>query len=352
MADTTPLIDEEMAVRVAALVAPTRRSDEAEARRVRAAVADDTAAADHAARAWTGLGHDLPPTPVQVVSRTGWVRANLVGLRGALEPLADKLAQRGGPAPLRPLASRALGTQIGALFGLLSSKVLGQYVLPLGGPGQGQLVLVGPNLLELSKRYGLLAEDVRRAVLLHELAHRLQFDGVPWLGDYLRGLLHRYLDAARLDPGALIDMLARLPEALRAVREQASIAPLMQAALTDEQRAVVDQAQALMSLLEGHGNATMYGAADGLVRQPQRVRDVLERRRSDLASRLLTALAGLEMKRRQYREGEVFVRAVVERVGTGGLNQAFDGPTSLPTLEEIGVPEVWLARIQHGHGAS
>ncbi|MFN2555834.1 MAG: zinc-dependent metalloprotease [Nitriliruptorales bacterium] len=329
-----------MALRTATLVTPRQRDSPAEAARLRARVAADVAAADESARSWTGLGRDLPPTTVRVVSRSGWVKANLIGLRGAFDPLAYRLADRPG-------AARVVGWQVGMLLGLLSTKVLGQYILPLGGPGQAQLVLVGPNLLELSRRLGPLADDVRRVVLIHELAHRLQFDGVPWLGDHLRGLLGRYLASARLDPGAVLEALSRLPDALRALREERSITPLLQAVLSEEQRAVVDEAQALMSLLEGHGNATMYSAARGFVHDPDRVREALERRHSDLFARLLTAVAGLDLKRRQYREGEAFVRTVVERVGTAGLNAAFTGPSSLPTLDEISAPERWLARL-HG----
>ncbi|MDQ4131366.1 MAG: zinc-dependent metalloprotease [Actinomycetota bacterium] len=330
-----------MALRTAALVAPHQRVNRFEAAQLRARVAADVAAADESARGWTGLGSELPPTRVRVVSRAGWVRANLIGLRGAFDPLADRLAGRHA-------AARFVGWQVGMLLGLLSTKVLGQYILPLGGPGQAQLVVVGPNLLELSRRLGPMADDVRRVVLIHELAHRLQFDGVPWLGDHLRGLLTRYLESARLDPGAVLEALSRLPDALRALREERSITPLVQAVLTEEQRAVVDEAQALMSLLEGHGNATMY-SAHGFVRDPDRVREALERRHSDLFARLLTAVAGLDLKRRQYREGEAFVRTVVERVGTAGLNAAFTDPSSLPTLDEISAPESWLARV-HGSG--
>lgn len=332
------LFDEGIAERTAALVAPFRRTDAEEAAELRARVADDLGLLDDAARRWTGLGPDLPPTQVRVVSRAGWVRANLVGLRGAFDPLHDKVVGR-------PLASGAIGVQLGGLLGLLSTKVLGQYVLPLGGPGQGQLVLVGPNVLELSDRYGALADDVRRTVMLHEITHRLQFDGAPWLGDHLRGLLNRYLEASRLDPAALIEMVERIPRVLRELRRDPSVTPLLQLVLSPEQLEVVEEAQALMTLLEGHGNAAMYGAAEGLVSDPEGMRDALERRRSDLATRILTAVAGLEMKKRQYAEGEAFVRAVVDRVGTEGLNRAFERPEDLPRPEELDDPDAWITRV-------
>lgn len=286
------------------------------------------------------MGTDLPPTTVRVVSRHGWVKANLVGLRGALEPLAEKVSNRA-------VTSRAVGAQLGGLLGLLSSRVLGQYILPLGGPGQGQLVLVGPNVVDLGQRYGDLASDVRRTVLLHEVTHRLQFEGVPWLGDHLRDLLTRYLDASRLDPGALVEVVRRIPRVLRELQEDPSITPLLQLVLTDEQRGIVEEAQAFMTLMEGHGNAAMFGAAEGVIDAPDDVRDAMERRSGDLPGRLLGAVAGLEMKRRQYADGEAFVRHVVDRMGTSGLNEAFRSPETLPRLDEITDPQRWMVRV-HG----
>jgi uncharacterized protein (DUF2342 family) len=112
--------------------------------------------------------------------------------------------------------------------------------------------------------------------------------------------------------------------------------------LTDAQREVLDEAQAVMSLLEGHGNATMYGA--DLLEDPERVREALSRRRGDVTTWILTVVLGLETKRRQYRDGEAFVRAVVDAAGIDRLNRAFDVPENLPSIEEVAEPQAWLDR--------
>lgn len=341
MSSAPTLIDESVALWAARLVAPTQSTtDESVVARLRADVVGDLPAVDAAARGWTGLGAELPPTQVRVVGRVGWVRANLGALHGAFDPLAQRL--RGS----RVVASRVLGAQVGALLGLLSTKVLGQYVLPLAAPGSGQLLVVGPNVLDLAEEFGRQADDIRRTVLLHEVTHRLQFDAVSWLGDHLRGLVARYLDHARLEPSALWEAAARLPEAVAQVRESGTITPLVQAVLTPEQARVIDEAQGLMSLLEGHGNAAMTLGAGDLVSDVEEVRETLQRRRGDVATRVLTAVAGLDLKRRQYREGEAFVRAVVAEVGTAGLNVAFDQPDHLPRHDEVGDPQAWLARVR------
>lgn len=336
---TPALLDERAARWAARLASPVRRSSPGEAAALQRDIRAELPAADRAARAWSGLGSDLPPTPLRVVSRTGWVEANLVALRGAFEPLAGKLTRR------PPLAAQALGAQLGALLGLLSTKVLGQYVLPLGADRPGQLVLVGPNLLELDDRFGALADDVRRCVLVHEVVHRLQFEAVGWLADHLRGILRRYLEAARVDASAVAELVSNMPEAVRRVRDTGSLMPLLETVLTEEQLAAVEEAQGLMSLLEGHGNAAMFRATGDLVRDPERVRAALEERRTDVTTRVLAAVAGLELKRRQYAEGEAFVAAVVDDAGIPALNRAFAAAENLPSHQEISQPHEWMARV-------
>ena len=334
------MIDEGAALRVARLVAPVHRTDAVAVAALRARVAEDTPLLDAAARRWTHLGADLDPTAVSVVGRLAWVRINLGSLRGTFEPLRETLAERGRSAP------RALGMQLGVLFGLLSSKVLGQFVLPLGGPGGGRLVVVGPNVLALAEEHGALADDIRRSVVLHEITHRLQFDATPWLAPHLAGLVRRYLDHARVDRAAVRELTARLPEVVAEVRATGSIQPLMDRVLTEEQSEVIAEAQGLMSLLEGHGNTAMFDAAqDGLIADPDAVRTALASRRNDVTSKILTAVAGLEMKRRQYREGEAFVRDVLELGGVDALNRAFEQPANLPRADEVDDAPGWVARV-------
>lgn len=338
MADV-PLVDEQVAIWAARLVLPRRPADPDRVAALRAEVAADLPAIDHAAREWTQLGRDLPPTEGRVIGRLGWVRTNLAAVRGAFDPLGERLRRR------RRTAARVLGAQLGALLGLLSTKVLGQYVLPLGGPGGGQLVIVGPNLLDLAEEHGPLAADIRRAVLVHEVTHRLQFDGTDWLGDHLRGLLGRYLSGARLDPAAVLEIAADLPGAVARVLQEGSVTPLLETVLSEEQLGVVHEAQGLMSLLEGHGNAAMFLGSGPVVDDAEGVRSALDRRRGDVTSRILTAVAGLDMKKRQYAEGEAFVRMVVDEAGIDGLNRAFRSPEDLPGVDDIADPSAWLSRV-------
>ncbi len=332
------LVDLRVARASARLVLPRTTTAEGDARALRRLVREELPQIDRAARAWTQLGTDLPPTEVRVVGRMGWVEANLAIVTGLFAQVASRV-------PVRPAGSAQLvGVQLGTLLGLLSTRVLGQFVLPLAGPGAGQLVVVGPNVLELGERSPEVADDLRRTVLLHEVAHRLQFDGVPWLGQHLRDLVAQYLQDGPTDPASILRITRRLPGAVVEALRGGGMESILQALLTAAQVTTLDQAQALMSLLEGHGNATMHLATGDVVEDPDGVQRALDERRDDLAGKVLRQVAGLERKHRQYAEGEAFVRHVVDAAGVARLNRAYEGPEQLPTPGEIAEPAAWLAR--------
>ena len=88
----------------------------------------------------TGLTSQGSVGPVAVVDRPGWIRANVSGFQVVLEPLAEKLAERGNPVPvagalLGSVGARVTGAQAGLILAYLSSRVLGQYELFLP-PGE------------------------------------------------------------------------------------------------------------------------------------------------------------------------------------------------------------------------
>ncbi len=50
---------------------------------------------------------------------------------------------------------------------------------------------------------------------------------------------------------------------------------------------------------------------------------------------------------RQYADGAVFVRGVVDKVGMEGFNAVWTSPGTLPAPEEIADPGAWVRRV-HG----
>ncbi|GAA2430672.1 zinc-dependent metalloprotease [Streptomyces macrosporus] len=305
-------------------------------------------------------------TPVLVVDRPGWIRANVAGFRELLAPLLDKMQARrgGGPggAVLGVVGGKVTGVEVGMLLSFMASRVLGQYEtfappspdLP-GTPGEGggRLLLVAPNIVHVERELDVDPHDFRLWVCLHEETHRTQFSAVPWLRDHIEGEIHSFLGETDIDPSTLLE---RLREAVQSLAgggrpwtdeggEGRSFVELVQ---TPAQREILGRLTAVMSLLEGHADYVMDGVGPDVVPTVAEIREKFQKRRAAGAGRLdqaLRKLLGLDAKLRQYRDGERFVRAVVDEVGMEGFNKVWTSPNTLPTKAEIAKPADWIARV-------
>lgn len=304
--------------------------------------------AERAVAEYTGLQAPDAAT-AQVVDRGEWVAANVRSMRTMLEPLTDRVAAKMARSPLSPVGRRLAGTELGVLLGYVAQRVLGQYDLLVpddqGGASADRVYYVGPNILALEKRYAFRPADFRLWIALHEVTHRAQFTGVPWLRDYFLGQVHDLVGGIEPDPGLVFAAAGRAAEAVIAGRNPVDERGLVGLFANDAQRAAMDRVQALMSLLEGHGNAVMNQLGAEMVNGQARMAAVLAARRN---ARGVTAvfhrLLGLEMKMRQYEVGEAFVEAITARAGFRALDAAWRGPEYLPTLAELAAPHDWLAR--------
>ncbi|MBW3606065.1 MAG: zinc-dependent metalloprotease [Actinobacteria bacterium] len=354
--DVGPLADWALAERVARMIALRDQPQvtRGEVDRLRAELRDTVVRADGLAREVTGLGVDLPAATVRVVGRGEWLRSNLDSIAWLVDPLAGQLMDRSEVN--RTLARKALGIQLGIVFGYLSTKVLGQYEVLLPNDEEpGRLTLVGPNLVELERQYlptvNVTPSAFRMGVVLHELAHRLQFEGVQWLRPTLRRIVDTYLSETRLDADRLKTIVDRLGEVLRSAREGLSVKHFLEAVLTPAQRALMDTAQSMMALLEGHGNVVMDWGAELLAERDAAgedvagVRQALNERRKRGADRLLFKVLGLSMKARQYSLGEEFILEIERRHGREVFNQVWRDPAYLPMPEELEQPELWVGRV-------
>ncbi|HUG86137.1 MAG TPA: zinc-dependent metalloprotease [Euzebya sp.] len=326
-------------------------ADAAEVARLRGVVADAVRLADGPSRDVTGLGQDLGPASARVASRGEWVASNLASMRYLTDPHAANLLRR---ATFPSAASRkAVALQIGLVFGYLSTRVLGQYEVFLpGGQTPGRLTLVGPNLLtlerEMAQQGDLDPEELVRGVVLHELGHRLQFEAVPWLRPHLRGIMDDYLSQAQIDPERIRQGLSSLRG--RITGGTLDVTDLIEAFLTPQQAASLHDAQAVMSLLEGHGNVVMDWGAELMAGEgidPARVREALNRRRGGVGgtSKLVSRALGMGMKAAQYRMGETFIADVAERHGRETFNRVWEHPDHIPTADELTDPDAWATRI-------
>jgi coenzyme F420 biosynthesis associated uncharacterized protein len=295
---------------------------------------------------FTGLPASPERARAWVMTRSEWIDQNLRGFRRLIEPLAERVHVRQSSL-FTPLRRQGLALQLGLLMGYLSKKVLGQYDLFLPPEDQGLVYFVGPNVVTVERRFGFPERDFRLWIALHEVDHQLQFGGVPWLRGHVAGLVDTYFDSIQLDPKQLITALRRAVEEIRSGEAEWKGIGILFLLMTPEQRKTFREMQAVMSLLEGHGNFVMDELAKDTVDQGGRMRRTLKERRASGAGieKTFQRAIGFEAKVRQYDQGERFVAEVVESVGMDGFNRVWAGRDNLPTLDEVARPDRWVDRV-------
>jgi uncharacterized protein (DUF2342 family) len=277
-----------------------------------------------------------------------------------------------------------LGAQVGALTGMLSQRVLGQYDLALlDSSVRPRLLLLAPNLAQAARNLGVNREELILWVSIHEITHAVQFSGAPWLREHLGGMLKELIEGLQVDlPGGraggegterngdarpgdddeaasgggmgrwfagLGDRVPN-PEDLREMVEMARRGQLLRLTLGEDRWRLVERMQAAMSLIEGHAEHVMDAVGAEVLPSLPRLRAALDRRRMDrgLPWRVLERLMGLELKLRQYETGRRFCDAVVDRGGPQALARVWSGPDALPSTAELQEPALWLARVVPG----
>ncbi|ALU94564.1 MULTISPECIES: zinc-dependent metalloprotease [Streptomyces] len=363
------MVDWNLAVATATrLVRPGPDISREEARAVVAELRRHAKASEEHVRLFTRMipeGTEPEDTPVLVVDRPGWIKANVAGFRELLQPLLAKMESRrsGGPggAVLGAVGGKVTGVELGMLLSFLASRVLGQYEtfapatreLPASANGGGRLLLVAPNIVHVERELDVDPHDFRLWVALHEETHRTQFTGVPWLRDHLRGEIQTFLDETDVDPTTFLERLREAAQSLSGGRPEgeqgeSDTRSLVDIVQTPAQREVLGRLTAVMSLLEGHADYVMDGVGPDVVGSVSEIREKFQQRRAQGAGRLdqaLRKLLGLDAKLRQYKDGEKFVRSVVDEVGMDGFNRVWTSPNTLPTKAEIAKPADWVARV-------
>jgi putative hydrolase len=130
----------------------------------------------------------------------------------------------------------------------------------------------------------------------------------------------------------------------------------MERLMTDEQRSLFRETQAVMSLLEGFGDHVMDAVGKDLVPGVERISARFHGRREQRTAfeRAMLRITGMDLKMEQYRKGELFVAGIERLGGAAALRRLWDGPETLPTSAEIDEPAAWVRRMglnQLGSGA-
>ncbi len=190
------------------------------------------------------------------------------------------------------------------------------------------------------------ADSFGRWICAHELTHVFQFQGVPWLREHMGGLLRRYVATleVRIQSGSA-GGLPSLPDPGRLVEafREGGLAALVQ---NPEQRALMDEIQATMSVIEGYSEHVMDAIAAEVIPDHEQLREAMDRRRRSRSApqRIIERLLGFDVKLRQYEQGKQFADAVVGLAGIEGLNRVWSSPEALPSAGELQHPRQWLER--------
>ena len=340
------MIDWDLAVGAAATMAgPGPQISRAQADETVAELREGAHRSTPLVREYTGLVAEERTAPILVVDRRGWIQANVDGFATIISPLVERIREKRGESSALgdAIGSRVTGLELGALLGFMSGKVLGQFdpfYAPAGSDVAGRLLLVAPNIVHVENELGVDPTDFRLWVCLHEETHRVQFTANPWLGPHLLSQMHAVAES--IEPSAVLDGLRRGAEVLRG--GNGSVLDLVS---TPEQKEILDRVTGVMSLLEGHADVVMDGVGPTVIPSVAEIRTKFNQRRKGAGSldKLVRRLLGLDAKMAQYRDGAVFVRHVVDKVGMDEFNAVWSGPETLPSKAEISDPDAWVARV-------
>jgi coenzyme F420 biosynthesis associated uncharacterized protein len=277
-----------------------------------------------------------------VLDRRGFVDVNVEIARRMLVPV-EELRANLGDSRATALGRGVMNRYVGALFGIMSQRVLGQYdpVLAIGPPPAGAtpaLYLVEPNLTSFARVAGAPVEPLRRWLILHELTHAWQFGEHPWLREHLVGMMEDMIrtslaravgDGKGKHPSAR-QVLERLPDAVRT------------------QLRGIGTLQAVMSVLEGYANFVMHRVGRQHLEKFDELEAAFARRRAQrtVIERAVLAITGINMKMRQYEVGERFCETVTAAGGVTLLNRVWEGPEMMPSPAELRAPATWVARAR------
>ncbi|HEX6291783.1 MAG TPA: zinc-dependent metalloprotease [Herpetosiphonaceae bacterium] len=296
------------------------------------------------------------PEPIQrivVMDRREWLEANISNFTELFRFIED-LYQRNinqqtiGSMMAAGINRRVMSVQVGVLLGVVARKVLGQYDLSLLAPEPtgGALYFVEPNIDRVQKTLGLDAHDFRLWIALHETTHAYEFEAYPWVREHFNSLLRRYFDTVNDQlqsfRGGLGPILTRIMESWGKGQHW------METLQTPTQRALFNELQALMSLVEGYSNHIMNAIGKQVLPNFEEIERRIEERKGsrNLAEQLFNRITGMDLKMQQYQQGQKFVDTIVERRGIGFATKVWERVENLPTIDEIRNPDRWIARIE------
>lgn len=268
---------------------------------------------------------------------------------GGADPRAflDGLTSMLGPVMLSMMA--------GSTVGHLGLRAFGSYTLPIPRPVSEPVLVVVNNVDEFGRSWSIPAADLRLAVCIEELAHRVVL-GVPHVRARIEDLLARHASGFTADAAGLEDRLGSVeldsPDGIASIQELLSDPDVVLGAIrSPAQQELLPQLDAVICVVEGYVDWVLDGVGTKLLGNFGQLAEALRRRRieTDQASRFVERLFGLELTQATLDRGSAFVAGVIERGGVAALGHLWTAAEHLPTPTEVGAPGLWLARLGADH---
>ncbi len=309
---------------------------------------------------YTGTPLSRPFEAALAFDRPDWINANIDNFEQLFAPLEQLNPLHDEQPQIASIlwgnaSQTVISGEMGLLLGYLARRVLGQYDLTLLGKEpitDGKLYFVEPNIRQVQQQLGLPLDDFRLWLALHETTHVFEFEAHPWLRAHLNGILEQYFEFLSQDISQIkTDGVGSLRSILNRARargdNQDGASNWIERLMTPDQRELFSQMQATMAIVEGYSNHVMNAVGRKMLPDFDRITTQFEKRKSEktVAEQIFIRLTGLDMKLEQYRLGEIFIDRVVALRGHAFAHQVWDGPETMPNLEEVKQPERWIARI-------
>lgn len=311
-------------------------------------------------QAYVGVSLPTDTVPTLAFDRVDWINANIDAFRDMLAPF-EALAhsdskKNAGSGIMAGVNRKVVSLEVGILLGYLSRRVLGQYDIALLGReqiGGGKLYYVEPNIKHIESTLGLPATDFRMWLALHETTHVFEFEGFPWVRPYFNSMLEEYFGYLKEDAALLGQGLRNLKIFVERARSGDAGSSWIEHLMNEQQRALFNKMQTMMSVIEGYSNHVMNAVGRELLDNYEPISRKFEYRQShrSQAEIFFAKLTGLDVKLEQYRLGEQFIDAVVAARGHDFAVRVWTGPDYMPTSEELRNPQSWIERVDHMDGS-
>jgi putative hydrolase len=275
------------------------------------------------------------------------------GMSGSMaEGLPEQLAGLGAPVAqaMESMSAMLYGVQAGTVAGQLSGQLLGLYDLGVPTLDPRTVGTVGDAAATFARTYDFDAVEFRYWLALREAAHRRMFAGVAWLRPRVAELIGRFAAGASFNLEEMLEGMGGMgldPSDPEALRDALAAPDAFRVEPTAEQRAALQDLQALVSFVEGWSDTVVRAAAGDKLRALPRIEEATRRRRAEKGpgERALEQLLGLDLKPADVRLGPSFCEAVIDARGLDGLDRAWADPAGLPTPAELEEPSRWLVRM-------